>query len=77
MRMAKSGDMSMRRLPPGIRTVTEESTNPSLRATAAAAELLLPDAKVYPAPRSQISIAIVLRSITHRNWTFVRFGKSG
>ena len=41
----------------------------------AAAELLLPDARVYPAPRSQISIRMFWRSSTFRNWTLARLGK--
>ena len=53
--------------PPGISTVISSSQAPILRATAPAAELLLPDARVYPAPRSQISIFIRLRlGVPHR-----------
>src|SRR5207237_5812916 len=43
--------------PPGIVTTTSRSISPARCAAAAAAQLLVPDASVYPAPRSQIRIA--------------------
>ena len=41
----------------------------------AAAQEELPDARVYPAPRSQISILASLSESALANWTLIRFGK--
>ena len=46
IRIAKSSPISIPNVPPGMCTVTAASTSPSLRATAAEALLLLPDASV-------------------------------
>src|SRR6266540_4542545 len=56
IKIEQSFPISMEIFPPGMWTAMDRSQNPSLCATAAAALLLLPDARVYPAPRSQISI---------------------
>ena len=49
--------------------------SPSLYATPAAAHAPVPDALVYPAPRSKISIAIFSLSITCMICVLILFGK--
>src|SRR5437762_10211926 len=56
IKIEKPSPIVMEIFPPGMFTVIDGSQNPSLCATAAAALLLLPEASVLPAPRSQISI---------------------
>jgi len=55
METVQSVEITTSSIPPGITTATWELHKPNLWATAAAAQLLLPEASVYPAPRSQIS----------------------
>ena len=71
----QSSVISTRRSPPGICTSILFSVNPNLYATAAAAHAPVPVAIVYPAPRSYVSIAILLRSVTFIISVFTRSGK--
>src|SRR5262249_58177610 len=48
-----------------------------LRAGDATAEDDDPEARVYPAPRSQIRMSTWERPATRANWTLVRLGKAG
>src|SRR2546425_1107553 len=64
--------------PPGIRTVTRPWSQKPLRTAAEAApQDDEPEARVKPAPRSQMRMSRPSRALTRANWTLVRFGKAG
>jgi len=73
-RTDQSGATSTRISPPGICTVTGLAQRPVRMAAPAAAQDDVPEASVYAAPRSQISMRSVCGSTTWAYWTLVRFG---
>jgi hypothetical protein len=63
--------------PPGILTFSFLSVKPFLTSTEATAHDELPEARVQPAPRSQINTSTSVGEITFANCTLIRFGNIG
>ena len=71
LKIAAEGDLQFAARHPHANPIADSS---QLAITLAAAQLLLPEARVKPAPRSQMPMRSVWRSTTSTSCTLVRFG---